>query len=220
VDCCDFEEAAGRQFTEQLARRELARYRTKGPGKTARLLCETATAAGPIDGTLLEIGIGIGALTFALLERAITRAIAVDASAAYLAAASEEAARRGLSDAIQFVHGDFLTIASRIPSATIVVLDRVVCCYPTWEPLVGEALQRADRYFAFSYPRDVWYVRAGNGVMNLGRQIKGRSFRTFVHPPSTMEEVIQRAGFSTMARRRTMMWHIDVYVRSKGSTLR
>jgi cyclopropane fatty-acyl-phospholipid synthase-like methyltransferase len=53
------------------------------------------------DGILLDVGCGIGALTFELLERGMNQAVAVNASAAYLAAASEEAARRGASAAIQ-----------------------------------------------------------------------------------------------------------------------
>ena len=44
--------------------------------------------------------------------------------------------------------------ASRIPR------DRVVCCYPEFEGLLDESLRHADVYFAFSYPRDLWYVRA------------------------------------------------------------
>jgi 2-polyprenyl-3-methyl-5-hydroxy-6-metoxy-1,4-benzoquinol methylase len=50
--------------------------------------------AGAADGTLLDVGAGIGGLTFELLERGVERATAIDASSAYLAAAAQEATRR------------------------------------------------------------------------------------------------------------------------------
>jgi hypothetical protein len=71
-------------------------------------------------------------------------AVVVDASSAYLAAASEEAARRERSSSTQFVHGDFLTVAGDLAPATVVTLDRVVCCYPAYRPLLEKSLARAE----------------------------------------------------------------------------
>jgi hypothetical protein len=47
------------------------------------LLQDGIARAGVLTGTLLDIGSGVGSLTFGLLEGAITHAIAVDASSAY-----------------------------------------------------------------------------------------------------------------------------------------
>lgn len=72
--CCSaFECTADQQFNEKKATEELKRYRTKGPGPTTRLLQEVLAHAGTLRGTLLDIGSGIGSLTFRLLERGITR---------------------------------------------------------------------------------------------------------------------------------------------------
>jgi hypothetical protein len=213
--CCgDYTTAAYQQFTEQRAARDLEGYRLKGPGVTTRLLREGLAAAGRISGSLVDIGAGVGALTFELLDSGVTHAIAIDASAAYVDAASQEAARRGRSGAVQVVHGDFLCVAAQIPPAAIVTLDRVICCYPTSEPLLTEALQHAQHAFAFSYPRDVWYVHAGNAFTNLGRRIKRRPFRTVVHSAARMEQIITRAGFERAVRQNTATWCVDVYVRS------
>ena len=156
--CSTFERAAEQQFNERKAAQELKRYRTKGPGPTTRLLQEGIAQAGAPKGTLLDIGSGVGSLTFGLLERGITHAVAVDASSAYNGVARQEAERLGRAEAVQFVHGDFVTVASELPIATLVTLDRVVCCYPSYEPLLDAALCHTDRCLAFSYPRDVWYV--------------------------------------------------------------
>ena len=89
--CC-FGTVANEHFNTRIARRDLDRYRKNGPSATARLLRDLLVDAGALDGLLLDIGAGIGALTFELLDRGVSRAILVDASSSYLAAASEEAA--------------------------------------------------------------------------------------------------------------------------------
>jgi len=155
----------------------------------------------------------VGALTLGLLERGLSRAVAVDASSAYLGAAREEAERVGKADAIHFVHADFVSIASALPAASVVTLDRVVCCYPAGEPLLASALSRAERCFAFSYPRDVWYVRLAMMIENGQRWLTRSSFRTFVHSVSAMEDMIERAGFELASRAETWVWSVDVYVR-------
>jgi SAM-dependent methyltransferase len=191
----------------------LASYRKNGPGATTRLLRDLLLETGRIDGVLLDVGSGIGGLTFELLEHGIERAIAVDASPANIAAATEEAVRRKKVGAIQFVHGDFLAVAPQISSAGVVTLDRVICCYPLYEPLLGESLRHAERYFAYSYPRDVWYVRAAITFENAIRRIRGNPFRAFVHPVVRMTHVIQAAGFKFVSRRQTWQWCADLYLR-------
>jgi SAM-dependent methyltransferase len=216
--CGGFGTAAERQFTDAIAARDLKRYLAKGPGHTTRLLRDGLLRAGQVDGVVLDIGAGIGALTFELLEAGATRAIAVDASPAYIATASREAARRHRLEAIQFVGADFLDVAPGIPSAALVTLDRVVCCYPASEPLLSEALRHAERCFAFSYPRDLWFVRIWNALLNGKRRLTGSRFRTYIHSASRMATAVAAAGFDLVSRRRTWVWCVDVYARSTSQT--
>lgn len=217
--CCSFENTVDQQFTSELAREELKRYRRKGPGPTARLLLEGLSQYGLIDGTLLDVGAGIGALTFELLDRGIRRALIVEASAAYAAAASDEAARRGRTAETDITRGDFAEMGRTVPAASLVTLDRVICCYPLYEELLSEAVDHAQRALALSYPRDRWYVRAAVRVENLLRRLRGNSFLTFVHPESKMRELITRAGFDLVAQRRTLAWSADVFVRRAPKSL-
>ena len=210
--CCTFEETVDEQFTSKKAGRELERYRRKGAGSTTRLLIEGLSQAGIVDGTLLDVGAGVGALTFELLDRGIGRAVIVEASAGYAGAASDEAARRRHTTHIDLVRGDFLEVADTIPMASVVTLDRVICCYPLYEQLLSEALRHAERGFAFSYPRDRWYVRTGMRLENALRRRRTR-FRTFVHPESRMRELIADAGFELVSQRQTITWSADVFVR-------
>ena len=216
--CRDYGIAAERHFTDRIAERDLESYRAKGPGPTTRLLRDGIKQAGHIDGTLLDIGAGIGALTFELLEAGATRAIAVDASPAYIATASREAVRRDCLETIQFIRDDFLGAAAQIPSATIVTLDRVICCYPASRPLLEEAVKHAERLFAFSYPRDTWYVRLWNAIVNAKRHLTGNPFRTYIHSAAEMERVVADAGFRRVSRRGTFAWSVDVYARSTSQS--
>lgn len=211
--CSTFEDAAGRQFDPKKVAAELRRYREKGPGDTARLLIEGIARSGDAAGTVLDVGAGVGAIAFALLDRGASSAVAVDASSAYIAAAREEAARRGTGDAVRFVHADFVDAGPALPSADTVTLDRVVCCYPAVDRLLETALGHARRRLALSYPRDRWYVRLALGLENLQRRVTRNPFRTFVHPVPAMERAIRDAGFELTSRRETLVWSADVYMR-------
>src|SRR5262249_26099772 len=112
-----------------------------------------------------------------------------------------------------FKHGDFVDLGSMIPPASIVTLDRVICCYPVFELLLKETLQHAERYFAYSYPRDMWYVHAAIRLENGVRSLKRNPFRAFLHSVGRMTQVIEDAGFHLAARRHTWQWSADIWAR-------
>jgi SAM-dependent methyltransferase len=202
------------KFDARLARRDLLQYRKRGPAATTSLLRDGVTAAGGPGDTLLDIGAGVGALTFELLERGVRKTVSVDASAAYVAAGREEAVRRNRAAQAEWHHGDFVTLADSLAAADTVTLDRVVCCYPQIEPLVLQAASHARRRIALSYPRDVWFVRLAIAVQNAIRAAKGEAFRTFLHPPIAIEQLIRGRGFALSVRRTTWTWCADVYLRN------
>jgi tRNA1(Val) A37 N6-methylase TrmN6 len=211
--CCAFGNTADQHFDAKKVAKELAQYRRKGPRPTTRGLRDGLVSAGVRDGTLLDIGGGLGILSLELLDAGFSRAVVVDASSAYLAAAAEEATRRGHSASTGFVHGDFLMVAGQLRPSSVVTLDRVVCCYPFFEPLLERALPLAQGAFAISYPRDRWFVKLGIWLENAMRRRRGNPFRTFVHPKSQMTRIIESAGFTLTTRHRTPAWSSDVFVR-------
>ena len=213
--CTAFGHTADQHFNAAKVATELSRYRRKGPGPTTRRLRDGIVSAGLRQGTLLDVGGGLGILSLELLDAGFSRATVVDASAAYLAAASEEASRRGHSTATECVHGDVLVVAKQLAPASVVALDRVVCCYPAYEPILRQTVDLARTGFAVSYPRDRWFVRAGIWLENALRRRRGNPFRTFVHPPSEMLRIIEAAGFSLASRARTPAWSADVFVKSR-----
>jgi hypothetical protein len=212
--CCVFGNTADEHFNADKVAKELAKVRRNGPGPTTRRLRDGLVSAGLRVGTLLDVGGGLGILSLELLDAGFSRAVVVDASSAYLAAASEEAMRRGRAASTAFVHGDFLIVATESMASSVVTLDRVVCCYPAYEPLLKRALQLARTGVALSYPRDRWFVRLGLWLENVMRRRSGNRFRTFLHPPPEMLRIVELAGFRLVSRTRTLAWSADVFVKS------
>lgn len=210
--CCSFEHSVDRQFGEKNARRQLRRYHRRGVGGTAQMLLAGLSQAALTRGTVLDVGAGIGSLTFELLDRGVEGAVVVEASAAYADAVTAEAARAGRASAVRVIRGDFLEVAAQVPSADIVTLDRVVCCYPRYADLLTTALERAARGFALSYPRERWYMRAAFGSANLLLRTTS-GFRSFVHPEGAMRRLIERAGFELVNHAHNMAWSADVFRR-------
>jgi 16S rRNA G966 N2-methylase RsmD len=215
--CCACGNAADQHFNAEKVAKELRHYRRKGPGPTTRGLRDGLVSIGLRQGTVLDIGGGLGILSLELLDAGFSRAVVVEASSAYLAAASEEAVRRGRSASTELVHGDFVAVASQLAPATAVTLDRVVCCYPFYERLLEQALRLAEHSVALSYPRDRWFVRFGIWLENALRRRRGNPFRTFVHSPLEMMRMIEHAGFTLASRRRTLSWSSDVFVKPSRS---
>lgn len=212
VNCCQCEGIAT-QFGARTARRDLRRFRRRGPLESTRLLIEDLRAAGVADASLLDIGGGIGAIHHALVSAGARDAVHVDVSADYIEAARQEALRRGHGDRIRFIHGDFVEVAPTLPEADIVTLDRVICCYPDMEALVGAAAGKSRRFFGAVYPREAWWVRLAVRGVNLLLSVRRSAFRTFVHPPAAIDAVLRQHGLERRTLRRTRVWEIVTYAR-------
>jgi hypothetical protein len=78
---------------------------------------------GLASGTLLDVGGGIGALAFDLLDAGVARASIVEASAACADAAARESARRGRATTAEIIRGDFVTLAPDLPVETVIRLE-------------------------------------------------------------------------------------------------
>src|SRR5262249_35843812 len=155
---------------------------------STRLLRDGIVAAGG-GRSLLDIGGGIGALSLELIARGFERSTIVDASPAYQEAARRAAAERDVERRMEFHEGDFVDHAPRLDSADVVALDRVVCCYPAYQPLLEAAAAHCGRVFAYAFPHDRWYVRLGIGGENLVMGLMRQTFRAYVHPEAAMSAI-------------------------------
>jgi methyltransferase family protein len=209
-NCCEITDHA---FSEAEARAELRNYRRRGPMKQTKLILEAIRSLRLKDADLLDIGGGVGVIHHELLEDVAREATHVDASSAYLKEAKQEAARRGHSEHVKFIHADFTEVAQEIPTADLVTLDRVVCCYPDFRRLLKAAAKHSQRALVLTYPREAWYLRIGLRVINFFQGLRRDPFRVFLHPVSEMDTLLQREGFKRVLLRRLFVWEMALYQR-------
>ncbi|MGD8699956.1 MAG: hypothetical protein PVJ43_11735, partial [Gemmatimonadales bacterium] len=141
------------------------------------------------------------------------KATAADAASAYLEAAHQEAERQGHADRVQYRYGDFVQLADELERADIVTLDRVICCYHDMRSLVERSLDKAVRLYGLVYPRDVWWTRVGNRLLNLYLWLTRNPFRVFVHSERAIDDRVRAAGLEPCYRRLTPFWQVVLYSR-------
>ncbi|MFQ5859925.1 MAG: class I SAM-dependent methyltransferase, partial [Dehalococcoidia bacterium] len=165
MDCCSVN-GLDQMFDQANARKELKAYWKKGLDKRARLLVDFLKAQDLAGSSLLEIGFGIGALHLELLKAGAGKAVGVEASPAYLQAARALAEQLGLQDAVVYQRMDFAQRGQEVAEADIVLLDRVICCYPDMVGLVTSSAQHARRFYALTFPRGAWWMRLAGFLFN------------------------------------------------------
>jgi magnesium-protoporphyrin O-methyltransferase len=199
MKCCQSPAGYGEFFSPEQARREARRYRSKGLGAPSRWVVDVVRRRGIEGKSVLEPGGGIGAVEIELLKAGASRSTVVELSPGYEEVAHELAREAGVAERMERHVGDFA--ADGTEPADVVVLHRVVCCYPDYERLLGAAAQKARHTLVFTYPPRNVVSRALLGLVNLWLRMRGTEFRTFAHSPEQMTEVVRRAGFEPYARR-------------------
>lgn len=158
--------------------------------------------------TVLEIGGGIGEIQIELLKRGAAHALNLELSPAY-----DEEARRLLREAAvedraeRRLH-DIAVDPDGVEPADIVVLHRVVCCYPDYERLLDAAARSARRLLVFSYPPRNALSRLFVGGENLVFRLLGREYRSFAHPPAAMLGVLRERGLRRTFAQHTLVWQV------------
>ena len=213
MNCCQCQ-GIETLFNQNRVERELKKYRKKGPGKPTRILLEAIQTVAGVKGlSLLDIGGGFGAIQSELFKSNLSRATEVEGSSAYLLAAKEEAEQQGYLDKVNFIQGDFVEMVKEISTADIVTLDKVICCYPDLQKLVGLSSQKAGKIYGVIYPVDTWWMKFGVRIPNFFFKIKHNPFRLYVHPTQAIEALIRKSGLKRKFYCKLFMWHVAVYQR-------
>ena len=198
-------------FTERLARKDAARYRRRGVGAVGRRLVELVRGKGR---DVLEIGGGIGALQLELLRDGVERSVNVELSPAYEAEAETLAREAGVEGRVERRLLDFAQAADEVEGADIVLMHRVVCCYPDMPGLVAAAAEHARRVLALSYPPDTWAFRIVARAINLWSRLMRQEFRFFVHDPPAIFRVAGEHGLRLASRERRRFWEVAALERA------
>ena len=161
---------------------------------------------------MLEVGGGVGAIELELLAAGADSATNVELSGEYEEEAASLLAERGLGGRVDRRVGDF--VEEPVEPHDVVVMHRVVCCYPDVDRLVGVAAAHTRRRLLLTYPRERPWTRAGIRAINVFMRLSGSGFRAFVHPVARMTAAAQLEGLALARRERPgLFWENAVYER-------
>ena len=205
--CCEpagYDTMFGTRFSRHLARR----YRRRGLDRTASRMVEFLSAQGVVGASVLEIGGGVGAIQLELLRRGAASATNLELADSYDADAAALAAEAGVADRISRRRLDLARSPEAVEPHDIVVLHRVVCCYPDYEELLAAAADHAGRLLVFSHPPRNLMTRGATAAENLWFRLRGIAFRTYAHDPGAMTAAVRRGQLEVSYRHEGLAWHI------------
>jgi 2-polyprenyl-3-methyl-5-hydroxy-6-metoxy-1,4-benzoquinol methylase len=212
TDCCS---PTGYRwaFSERRARREARRYELRGLDALSRRIVELLKLQG-VDGlTLLEVGGGVGAMQIELLKAGVTRAVSIEMTPTYETAAGDLLRRAGLEDRVERKLTDFAEAAADVDAADIVIMNRVICCYPDMPKLAGAAAAHTRQVLVLSFPRETWWTRLGLSLANLVLRIARRGFQVFVHRPERILATAEDNGLTATLNQAGVFWQVTAFQR-------
>lgn len=196
-------------FDARFARKIAKRYARAGLTQAEQAIVDAVEAVGVRGRTVLEVGGGVGEIQLALLERGAASTTNLELSSEYEQVATELIDRAGVADRVTRLLGiDRAERADTVAEADIVILHRVVCCYPDYERLLGSAADHARRLLVFSHPPRTPATRLDVAFGNAMLRLRGRSYRGFVHPPEEMARVVAGRGLHPRRSAPTRSWHL------------
>ena len=200
-------------FGEQTAAKDARKYRRKGADPLARSLARRAGRRGVEGTSVLEIGGGVGQVALELLKAGAASAEVVELLPDYEPFARALAAEAGVGERLSFRTADLVADPAAAAPADLVVMNKVVCCTPDGVALAGIAASLARRALVLSFPRQVWWTRAGLAVVNLYLRLRGRRFRVFVHPQAALEGAVEAHGLARVSERDGPLFRIAAFER-------
>lgn len=186
--------------------------RVRGVSRALLRLLERAD----LDGAgVLELGCGVGALTRETVARGASRADGIDLSPTSISLATSVAAEAGLAGRTSFSVGDGAT--ARLEAHDVVILDKVLCCYPDLDALLANSIGATERAYGFVAPVSWGWQRAmakvALGFVNAFQRLTRSTFRVYVHDLRRVEARLSSAGFVRLASETHAMWYAAVHTR-------
>lgn len=213
MSCCS-SNGTNKFFTKH-AKRYAKTFRRKGLDKPSKCIFDALCRIGIQSKSLLEIGSGVGGLYLMLLKRGAANAQGVEISEGMILAAKNLAEEMGLDARVRHHQGDFVSLNGEITATDIVILDKVLCCYPNHNELISKAAEKTTDIYAVSYPR--------NSLLNklvfrsaawLGELLHW-SFHPYYHDTVDLDRAITKCGLSEAFADTTFTWQIKIFRRQR-----
>jgi hypothetical protein len=195
-------------FSESSARSDARRYLRRGLDATSQRIVDFLKAQGVDGRTVLEVGGGIGAIQIELLKAGAARAVSIELTPTYEEVATGLLRDAGLDGRVERRLMDFAEMAGAVDSADIVIMNRVICCYPDMPRLATAAADHAREILVLSFPRETWWTRTGLALGNFGLRVARREFQVFLHPPARIVAVAEQRGLRTILNQTGLFWTV------------
>jgi len=148
-----------------------------------------------------------------LLRRGAGSAYGVDLSPKMIAQARQLAAAYKLEKQATFVVGDAAEID--LPKSDLVILDRVICCYPNMNLLLGRSLDACRGYYCFAVPRDRgwWHMlnKMIQGLVKVYLLFRRCGAGFYIHSIDRIEDEVQSRGFRKIFVKTFRIWAVMFY---------
>ena len=213
TDCCS-PKGYRWVFSERSARGEAKRYRRKGLDSTSRRIVDFIKRQGVESRTVLEVGGGIGAIQIELLKAGAAHATSIELTPTYEEVAAGLVKEAGFTDRIDRKVMDFVDASTQLEAADVVIMNRVICCYPDMPRLAGAAAERTRELLVMSYPRETWWTKIGLKLGNSALRATRREFQVFLHPPREIIAVTEGHGLRTVLNQTGAFWTVAALSRS------
>jgi len=206
--CC----GADMLFDLKSAQKEIRSYKKRGPRKTTKKLLTLLSGYDQKGKSLLDIGGGIGAIQWEFVKNGGIKTTDVDSSSGYISVASDYAKEIKHRDA-NFKMSDFNDVHKEIGKHDFVSLDKVICCYPEYINLLGNALNKTGTALALTMPLGGWISKSLNQFTKLYLMLGKNPFRSYIHSPKQVHDFIESKGFRLSEKAFSFPWLVRVYER-------
>src|SRR2546425_10171989 len=201
---------------DDLAHDRCCKYKSNGLTASSQVLLDFISKKGLVGKTVLEIGCGTGFFALETLRHGASSCVGVDLSSTAIHEANEFAKESGLQDRAKFEVAN--AASTHQPASDVVVMDKVLCCYPDVEALLKAASDSSRELLGFVVPRDEGLMkpamRIGVALINLVERLKKTGFRLYLHPLRSIDGLLAGSGFQQESKARSRFWLVFLYKRN------
>ncbi len=214
MDCsCDETGKISREFDDD-ACDFCQRYKKKGLSRSSKLLLKFISENPIKDKEILDLGCGAGGLSIELLKHGAQTSVGLDLSPRMIEAATELARATGFESRAKFQEGNAATVD--LPRSDIIVMDKVLCCYSEWRPLLKNAIGASSVMIGFTIPRDEGITkipfRLALKIANFFQRRRG-GVLFYLHPLDTIDKTLRESGFNRHRKQGSRFWLVFLYSR-------
>jgi magnesium-protoporphyrin O-methyltransferase len=206
--CC----GADQLFDLRSAQKEIRSYKKKGPRKSTKKLLSLLSGYEQNGKSLLDIGGGIGAIQWEFVRNGGIKTTDIDASSSYISVAADYAKEIDHHTA-SFEMSDFNDVHEHIVKHDFVSLDKVICCYPDYKKLLGNALNKTGTALAMTMPIGGWISKLMIQFTNIYFFLRKTPFRSYIHSPKKVHTFIESNGFRLSEKTLSFPWLVRIYKR-------